>query len=90
MGTAVTVGEGGGELCRDGKEVRYRDLTIIPQVRVGYELAIIISYPISFSEIIVLLKTPAKYREFFLTLFVKTTDFQLVLNIEQTRTVTFN
>ena len=37
--------------------------------------------------IIVLLKTPTKYREFFPTLFVKTTDFQLVFNYEQTRTV---
>ena len=40
------------------------------------------------SEIIVLLKTPAKYREFFPTLCVKTTDFQLVFKFEQTRTVT--
>ena len=52
------------------------------------DLAIIISYPTSASGIIVLLKTPAKYREFFPTLLVKTTDFQLVLNFEQTRTVT--
>ena len=37
---------------------------------------------------IVLSKTPTKYREFFPTLFVKTTDFQLVLNFEQTCTVT--
>ena len=51
-------------------------------------MAIIISYPISASGIIVLLKTPTKYREFFPTLFVKTTDFQLVFNFEQTRTVT--
>ena len=63
-------------------------------MRVGYEmvdsseLAIIISYLTSASGIIVLLKTPAKYREFFPTLLVKTTDFQLVLNFEQTRTVT--
>ena len=35
-----------------------------------------------------LLKMPSKYREFFPTLFVKTTDFQLVFNLEQTRTVT--
>ena len=35
-----------------------------------------------------LLKTPTKYREFFPTLYVKTTDFQLVFNSEQTRTVT--
>ena len=51
-------------------------------------MAIIISYPTSASGIIVLLKTPLKYREFFPTLFVKTTDFQLVFNFEQTRTVT--
>ena len=56
-------------------------------MHVGYELAIIISYPTSLSEIIVLLKTPTKYREFFPTLFVKTTDFQLVFNFEQMRTV---
>ena len=63
-------------------------LIIFPRVRVGYELPIIISYPISAKGIIVLLKTPTKYRKFFLTLFVKTTDFQLVFNFEQTRTVT--
>ena len=57
-------------------------------MRVGYELAIIISYPTSASGIIVLLKTPTKYREFFPTLFVKATDFQLVFNFEQTLTVT--
>ena len=51
-------------------------------------LAIIISYPTSVSGIIVLLKTHTKYREFFPTLFVKTTRFQLVSNFEQTRTVT--
>ena len=33
-------------------------------------------------------KTPTKYRQFFPTLFVKTTDFQLVFNFEQRRTVT--
>ena len=37
---------------------------------------------------IVLLKTPTKYRELFPTLFVKTTDCQLVFNFEQTRAVT--
>ena len=37
------------------------------------ELAIIISYPTSASGIIVSLKTPTKYREFFPTLFVKAT-----------------
>ena len=57
-------------------------------MRVGYELAKIISYPTSAREIIVLLKTPTKYRKFFPTLFVKTTDFQLVFNFEQTRTNT--
>ena len=43
-------------------------------------LPIIISYPTSASGIIVLLKTPTKYREF--------EDFQLVFNFEQIRTVT--
>ena len=37
--------------------------------------------------IIVLLKMLPKYREFFPTLFVKTTDFKLVFNFGQTRTV---
>ena len=54
----------------------------------GYELAIIFSYPTSASGIIVLFKTPTNIEEFFPTLFVKTTDFQLVCNFEQTRTVT--
>ena len=67
-------------------------LTIIPRVRVEYkmiadearsaELAIIISYPASASGKIVLLKTRTKYREFFPTLFEKTTDFQIVFNFE--------
>ena len=52
------------------------------------ELAIIISYQKSASGIIVLLKTPTKYRKFFQTLFVQTSDFQLVFNFEQMRTVT--
>ena len=51
-------------------------------------MAIIISYPTKASGIIVSLKTPTKYREFFQTLFVRTTDLQLVVNFEQTRTVT--
>ena len=51
------------------------------------ELAIVISYPTRAIGIIVLLKMPTKYREFFPTLFVKTSDFQLVFNFEQTRTV---
>ena len=46
-------------------------------------LAIVISYPTSASRI-----TLTKYRDFFPTLFVKTTDFQHVFNFEQTRTVT--
>ena len=59
---------------------------ILPRVHVGY--AVIISYPTSAIGIIVLLKTPTKYQEFFLILFIKTTDFQLVFNFEQTHTVT--
>ena len=53
------------------------------------ELAIIIPYPTSASGIIiVLLKTPTKYREFLPTLSLKTPDFQLVFNFEQMCTVT--
>ena len=52
------------------------------------ESAIIISYPTSETGMIVLLKTPTTYQEFFPTLFVKTTDFQLVFNFEQMHTVT--
>ena len=61
---------------------------LLPRVSVGYELAIVMSYPASASGIIVLLKTPSKYREFFPTLFVKTTYFRPVFNFEQRRTVT--
>ena len=43
-------------------------LTIIPRVRVGYEL------------INCLLKAPTKYREFFPFLFVRTTDFQILVS----------
>ena len=50
------------------------------------ELGIIISYLTNASGII-LFKAPTKYGEFFPTFFVKTTDFQLVFNFEQTRTV---
>ena len=57
-------------------------------MRVGYELAIIITYPTSAKGIIVVLKTPTKHREFFPTIFVKITDFQLIFYFEQTRTVT--
>ena len=74
-------------------------LTVIPRVRVGYEmvggnsarsaeLAVIISYPTSVTGIIVLLKTPTKYLEFSPTFFVKITDFHVVFTFEQTRTVT--
>ena len=54
------------------------------------ELAMIISYPTSATGILncFIKKTPTKYREVFPTLFVKTTDFQLVFDFEQTRTVT--
>ena len=58
------------------------------------ELAIVISYPTCASGIIVLLKTPKKYREFFPTLLLKKKnhDFQLAFNFEpdfeQTHTVT--
>ena len=55
-------------------------------MHVGYELAVIISYPISASGITVLLKMPTKCQEFFTTL---TTDFQLVFfKLEQTSRVT--
>ena len=64
-------------------------------MHVGYEnevhsaeLATIISYPTSLSGILALSKMPTKYWEFFPTLFIKTTDFQLVFNFEQTPTVT--
>ena len=46
------------------------------------ELAITSSYQTNGSGIIVLLNTPTKPREFFPTLFVKTTDFQHVFNFE--------
>ena len=52
---------------------------LLPRVSVGYELAIIMSYPASASGIIVLLKTPSKYREFFPTLFVKQPIFDWFL-----------
>ena len=44
-------------------------LAIIPQVYLGYDLDIIMSYP-RVRGIIVLFKTTTKYREFLLTLFV--------------------
>ena len=63
-------------------------LKFFPRVCAGHESAIIIAYPTSASGIFVLLKTATKCREFSSTLFVKTTDFQLVFNSAQTRTVT--
>ena len=62
-------------------------LTIMPLVCVGYEL-VESSLIQQVSRIIVLLIMPTKYREFSLTLVVKTTDFQLVFNFVQMRTVT--
>ena len=53
----------------------------------SFELAIIISCLTSGNGIIVFLKTPTKYREFLPTSFVETTDFQLVFNFEQRRTL---
>ena len=47
-----------------------------------------ISYPTSASGNVVLYKTSTKYRKLFPTLFIKATDFQLVFNFEQVRTVT--
>ena len=52
------------------------------------ELAIIIAYPSKRQWNDCFIKMLTKYRELFLTLFIKTTDFQLVFNFEQTRTVT--
>ena len=46
-----------------------------------------VSYPTSMSGIIVLLKMPTKYWEFVLN-FVISTEFHLVFDFEQTRTVT--
>ena len=51
----------------------------------GTKLALIISYPTSASEIIVLLNPST---EFFPAFFVNATDFQFVFNFEQTCTVT--
>ena len=67
--------------------VGYEMVNIANEVH-NAELAIIIPYPTSVSGIIVVLKMPTKYRAFLPTLFLKTTDFQLVFNFEQTRTVT--
>ena len=66
--------------------VGYEMVDIANEAR-SAELAIIISCLTSGNGIIVLVKTPSKYREFLPTLFVKTTDFQLVFNFEQRRTL---
>ena len=62
-------------------------MVVANEARSG-EFALIILYPTSARGIIVPLKTPTIYREFCPTLFVETTDCQLVFNFEQTRTVT--
>ena len=51
-------------------------------------MAIIISYPTSGSGIIVFLKRPQNIENSSHFIFVKTTDFQLVFNFEQARTIT--
>ena len=61
---------------------------VVANVARSAELAKIISYPTSKSGIFVLLTTPTKYRELSPTLFVKTTDFQLVFNFNHKNTVT--
>ena len=61
---------------------------VVANVARSAELAKIISYPTSKSGIIVLLTTPTKYRELSPTLFVKTTNFQLVFNFNHKNTVT--
>ena len=75
-----------GAALRARMGVRY-EMVVANEAR-SAEFTIIISYPTSASGIIVLLKTPTKYREFFPTIFVKTTDFHLVFNFDQTRKVT--
>ena len=50
---------------------------------IGNEKRITISYQTSAIGIIVLLKKPMKYREFFPTLFVKITSFSLFLNLSR-------
>ena len=68
-------------------------LTIITLVGVGYEMVDSqqgAQRQIGYNHLIsnnCEWKTPTKYREFFSTLFVKATDFQLVFNFEQTPTV---
>ena len=66
--------------------VGYEIVDIANEAR-NAELAIIISCLTRGNGIIVLLKTPTKYREFLPTSLVKTTDFQLVFNFEQMRTL---
>ena len=50
---------------------------------IANEARITISYETSAIEIIVLFKKPMKYREFFPTLFVKITNFNLFLNLSR-------
>ena len=59
--------------------LQYTEFKICPSI-------LIISYLTFASGIIVLLKMPTKCWEFFPILFVKTTEFQLVFNFEQTYT----
>ena len=65
-------------------------LTILPRMRVAnIQYSIFnIQYSSTSVRTVLLLKVPTKHREFFPTLFVKTTVFQLVFNFEWTRTVT--
>ena len=65
-----------GDEMVDGNEVR------------SAKLAIIISHPTSACGIIVLLKNTHKISRVLPTLFFKTIAFQLVFNLEKTRTVT--
>ena len=57
------------------------------QGSVGYELAIIISYPTRASGIIVFIKNAHKISSILPDFICKTTDFQLIFNFEQALTV---
>ena len=62
------------DACIIAKTAKQIYVTIIPRVRVGYEVAIIIiSNKREWNNCFV----PTKCREFFPTVFVKTTDFSL-------------
>ena len=58
------------------------------RVRVGYELAIIISYSTSLSGIIFFIKNANKISRILPDFICRNNRFQLVFNFEQTRTVT--